>query len=72
MMAQNTKHSDTETVTFEAGDTVGEVDDIDHSNVWTVPSAAELEPCEQTWISGPVELEEPLDEKSDYLASRKQ
>ena len=51
---------------------MGEVDEIDCSNIWTVPSAEELEQCEQSWISGPVELEEPLDKKSEYLASRKQ
>ena len=49
-----------------------EVDDSQQSNVWTVPIAEEVEQCEQCWISGPVELEEPLDENSDYITTRKQ
>ena len=60
----STEHSDTEAVAVEVGDTAGEVHDIDHSNVWTVPSAQELEQCEQSQVTGPVELEEPLHENS--------
>ena len=68
----NTDHSDTEAVAFEVGDIAGEVNDIDHSNVWTVPTAQELEQCEQCWIKGPVELEEPIQENAQYLALRNQ
>ena len=69
--ATNTEHSDTEAVSFEVGDTVGEVDDIQQSNVWTVPTAEEIEQCDQCWISGPVELAEPLDEKYRLLSDQK-
>ena len=68
----DTDHSDTEAVAFEVGAIAGEGNDIDHSNVWTVPTAQELEQCEQSWITGPVELEEPLQENTHYLALRKQ
>jgi len=68
----DTDHSDTEAVAFEVGAFAGEGNDIDHSNVWTVPTAQELEQCEQCWIKDPVELEEPIQENAQYLALRNQ
>ena len=53
---QNTKNYDTEAVSFEESDTLGEVFQIEQSNVWTDPTAEQLQQCESMWISGPLTL----------------